>query len=74
MVAKGRQKAALFSWRRSAEIYLDEILRIAIALPVNGPGAGRRSTHIANAQISHAAASHIVTLIASASAQGQGEE
>jgi hypothetical protein len=24
MVAKGRQRAALFSWKRSAEIYLDE--------------------------------------------------
>jgi len=27
LAAKGRQRAALFSWRRSAEIYLDEILR-----------------------------------------------
>jgi hypothetical protein len=36
MAPKGRQRAALFSWKRSAEIYLDEILRIAKALPVNG--------------------------------------
>jgi glycosyltransferase involved in cell wall biosynthesis len=28
MAAKGRQRAALFSWKRSAEIYLDEILRV----------------------------------------------
>ena len=27
LAAKGRQRAALFSWRRSAELYLDEILR-----------------------------------------------
>jgi glycosyltransferase involved in cell wall biosynthesis len=26
--AKGRQQAALFSWKRSAEIYLEEILRV----------------------------------------------
>lgn len=40
MVAKGRQRAALFSWKRSAEIYLDEILRIAKVLPVNGLRSG----------------------------------
>jgi glycosyltransferase involved in cell wall biosynthesis len=28
LAAKGRQRAALFSWKRSAEIYLDEILRL----------------------------------------------
>jgi glycosyltransferase involved in cell wall biosynthesis len=27
LAAKGRQRAALFSWKRSAELYLDEILR-----------------------------------------------
>jgi glycosyltransferase involved in cell wall biosynthesis len=28
LAAKGRQRAALFSWKRSAELYLDEILRL----------------------------------------------
>ena len=28
LAAKGRQRATLFSWKRSAEIYLDEILRL----------------------------------------------
>jgi glycosyltransferase involved in cell wall biosynthesis len=28
LAAKGRQRAALFSWKRSAETYLDEILRL----------------------------------------------
>ena len=28
MMAKGRKRAALFSWKRSAEIYVDEILRL----------------------------------------------
>jgi glycosyltransferase involved in cell wall biosynthesis len=28
LAAKGRQRAALFSWKRSAEIYLDEILSL----------------------------------------------
>jgi len=28
LAAKGRQRAALFSWKRSAEFYLDEILRL----------------------------------------------
>jgi hypothetical protein len=40
MAAKARQRSALFSWKRSAEIYLDEILRIVIALPVNGLQSG----------------------------------
>jgi glycosyltransferase involved in cell wall biosynthesis len=29
MAAKGRKRAALFSWKRSAQIYLEEILRLA---------------------------------------------
>jgi glycosyltransferase involved in cell wall biosynthesis len=28
MVAQGRKRAALFSWKRSAQLYLDEILRL----------------------------------------------
>jgi glycosyltransferase involved in cell wall biosynthesis len=28
LAAKGRQRAALFSWKRSAELYLDEISRL----------------------------------------------
>jgi glycosyltransferase involved in cell wall biosynthesis len=28
LVAKGRERAGLFSWKRSAEVYLDEILRL----------------------------------------------
>jgi glycosyltransferase involved in cell wall biosynthesis len=32
MMAKGRQRATMFSWKRSAEIYLDEMLRLG------GPG------------------------------------
>jgi glycosyltransferase involved in cell wall biosynthesis len=28
LAAKGRQRVALFSWKRSAELYLDEILRL----------------------------------------------
>jgi glycosyltransferase involved in cell wall biosynthesis len=29
MAEQGRKRAALFSWRRSAQLYLDEILRIS---------------------------------------------
>jgi len=29
MVAQGRNRAALFSWKRSAQLYLDEILRLS---------------------------------------------
>jgi hypothetical protein len=32
MSEKGRRRAGLFSWRRSAEIYLDEILRLTQCL------------------------------------------
>jgi glycosyltransferase involved in cell wall biosynthesis len=28
LAAKGRQRAALFSWKHSAELYLDELLRL----------------------------------------------
>jgi hypothetical protein len=28
LAAKGRQRASLFSWKRSAELYLTEILRL----------------------------------------------
>jgi glycosyltransferase involved in cell wall biosynthesis len=28
MAAKGRKRAALFSWRRSARLYLDEMMRL----------------------------------------------
>jgi glycosyltransferase involved in cell wall biosynthesis len=28
MIARGRQRAGLFSWRKSAELYIDEILRL----------------------------------------------
>jgi glycosyltransferase involved in cell wall biosynthesis len=28
MAAQGRKRAALFSWKRSAQLYLDEILRL----------------------------------------------
>jgi glycosyltransferase involved in cell wall biosynthesis len=28
LTAKGRRRAAQFSWKRSAELYLDEILRL----------------------------------------------
>jgi hypothetical protein len=28
MAAQGRKRAALFSWKRSARLYLDEILRL----------------------------------------------
>jgi hypothetical protein len=28
MAAQGRKRAALFSWKRSAQLYLDEILHL----------------------------------------------
>jgi glycosyltransferase involved in cell wall biosynthesis len=34
LAAKGRQRAALFSWTRSAELYLDEILRLQEAVRI----------------------------------------
>jgi hypothetical protein len=74
MAAKGRQRAALFSWKRSAESTSMKSCALQKRCRSMASGASRRSAYIANAQISHPAASHIVTLIASASAQGQGEE
>jgi len=31
MAVQGRKRAALFSWKRSAQLYLDEILRLPLS-------------------------------------------